>query len=449
MIENLHPKKIVEELDKYIVGQNEAKKVVSLALRSRWRRKQLDKDMQNDIFPKNIILMGPTGVGKTEIARRLSSISTAPFLKIEATKFTEVGYMGRDVESMIRDLVEIAINLVKSEKALKVEKRAATRARKRILDLLAGQPKKEDNKDIEEKDDQGRTRAFIEAKFEKGEFDEKEIEIEVQELRPMPKLEYFSNQGAEEIDMSFSDIFKGLLPKGKKKKRRIKVKEAFDIFCDEEQAKMISTEDVISEAKERVQNDGMVFVDEIDKIAGSYSKASGPDVSREGVQRDLLPLVEGTRVNTRYGVIDTAHILFIGAGAFNVSKPSDLIPELQGRFPLRVELHALTKKDFARILIEPKNALIKQYKALMGVENLKLEFTDDAIKELADSAFRLNQTSENIGARRLFTIMEFLLEEISFESPYKKGEKKKITAAFVRDRLEKFTNDEDLTNYIL
>ncbi|MCK4643231.1 ATP-dependent protease ATPase subunit HslU [bacterium] len=448
-MENLHPKKIVEELDKYIVGQNEAKKVVSLALRSRWRRKQLDKDMQNDIFPKNIILMGPTGVGKTEIARRLSSISTAPFLKIEATKFTEVGYMGRDVESMIRDLVEIAINLVKSEKALKVEKRAATRARKRILDLLAGQPKKEDNKDIEEKDDQGRTRAFIEAKFEKGEFDEKEIEIEVQELRPMPKLEYFSNQGAEEIDMSFSDIFKGLLPKGKKKKRRIKVKEAFDIFCDEEQAKMISTEDVISEAKERVQNDGMVFVDEIDKIAGSYSKASGPDVSREGVQRDLLPLVEGTRVNTRYGVIDTAHILFIGAGAFNVSKPSDLIPELQGRFPLRVELHALTKKDFARILIEPKNALIKQYKALMGVENLKLEFTDDAIKELADSAFRLNQTSENIGARRLFTIMEFLLEEISFESPYKKGEKKKITAAFVRDRLEKFTNDEDLTNYIL
>ena len=449
MIDDLHPKKIVEELDKYIVGQNEAKKVVSLALRSRWRRKQLDKDMQNDIFPKNIILMGPTGVGKTEIARRLSSISTAPFLKIEATKFTEVGYMGRDVESMIRDLVEIAINLVKSEKALKVEKRAATRARKRILDLLAGQPKKQDNEDTEEKDDQGRTRAFIEAKFEKGEFDEKEIEIEVQELRPMPKLEYFSNQGAEEIDMSFSDIFKGLLPKGKKKKRRIKVKEAFDIFYEEEQAKMISTEDVISEAKERVQNDGMVFVDEIDKIAGSYSKASGPDVSREGVQRDLLPLVEGTRVNTRYGVIDTAHILFIGAGAFNVSKPSDLIPELQGRFPLRVELHALTKKDFARILIEPKNALIKQYKALMGVENLKLEFTDDAIKELADSAFRLNQTSENIGARRLFTIMEFLLEEISFESPYKKGEKKKITAAFVRDRLEKFTNDEDLTNYIL
>ena len=449
MIEDLKPKKIVEELDKYIVGQNEAKKVVSLALRSRWRRKQLDKDMQNDIFPKNIILMGPTGVGKTEIARRLSSISTAPFLKIEATKFTEVGYMGRDVESMIRDLVEIAINLVKSEKALKVEKRAATRARKRILDLLAGQPKKQDNEDTEEKDDQGRTRAFIEAKFEKGEFDEKEIEIEVQELRPMPKLEYFSNQGAEEIDMSFSDIFKGLLPKGKKKKRRIKVKEAFDIFCEEEQAKMISTEDVISEAKERVQNDGMVFVDEIDKIAGSYSKASGPDVSREGVQRDLLPLVEGTRVNTRYGVIDTAHILFIGAGAFNVSKPSDLIPELQGRFPLRVELHALTKKDFARILIEPKNALIKQYKALMGVENLKLEFTDDAIKELADSAFRLNQTSENIGARRLFTIMEFLLEEISFESPYKKGEKKKITAAFVRDRLEKFTNDEDLTNFIL
>ncbi|MCK5599949.1 ATP-dependent protease ATPase subunit HslU [bacterium] len=448
-MDDLHPKKIVEELDKYIVGQNEAKKVVSLALRSRWRRKQLDKDMQNDIFPKNIILMGPTGVGKTEIARRLSSISTAPFLKIEATKFTEVGYMGRDVESMIRDLVEIAINLVKSEKALKVEKRAATRARKRILDLLAGQPKKQDNEDTEEKDDQGRTRAFIEAKFEKGEFDEKEIEIEVQELRPMPKLEYFSNQGAEEIDMSFSDIFKGLLPKGKKKKRRIKVKEAFDIFCEEEQAKMISTEDVISEAKERVQNDGMVFVDEIDKIAGSYSKASGPDVSREGVQRDLLPLVEGTRVNTRYGVIDTAHILFIGAGAFNVSKPSDLIPELQGRFPLRVELHALTKKDFARILIEPKNALIKQYKALMGVENLKLEFTDDAIKELADSAFRLNQTSENIGARRLFTIMEFLLEEISFESPYKKGEKKKITAAFVRDRLEKFTNDEDLTNYIL
>ncbi len=449
MIEDLHPKKIVKELDKYIVGQNEAKKVVSLALRSRWRRKQLDKDMQKDIFPKNIILMGPTGVGKTEIARRLSSISTAPFLKIEATKFTEVGYMGRDVESMIRDLVEIAINLVKSEKALKVEKRAATRARKRILDLLAGQPKKEDNKDTEEKDDQGRTRAFIEAKFEKGEFDEKDIEIEVQELRPMPKLEYFSNQGAEEIDMSFSDIFKGLLPKGKKKKRRIKVKEAFDIFYEEEQAKMISTEDVISEAKERVQNDGMVFVDEIDKIAGNYSKASGPDVSREGVQRDLLPLVEGTRVNTRYGVIDTSHILFIGAGAFNVSKPSDLIPELQGRFPLRVELHALTKEDFARILIEPKNALIKQYKALMGVENLKLEFTDDAIKELADSAFRLNQTSENIGARRLFTIMEFLLEEISFESPYKKGEKKKITAAFVRDRLEKFTNDEDLTNFIL
>ncbi|MCD6580086.1 ATP-dependent protease ATPase subunit HslU [bacterium] len=437
---NYEPKKVVSELDKYIVGQNDAKKVVSIALRNRWRRKQLSPQMQREIYPKNIIMIGPTGVGKTEIARRLSQLTGSPFIKLEATKFTEVGYVGRDVESMIRDLVEIGINIVKNEKVKIVEKKARTLAKKRIIAAIlgAGSIDGEENK----------AREFVKSKWEKGEFNNKEIEVEVKEMKPMPKIEYFSNQGAEEIDFSFSDIFKGMFKSGDKKKRKMKAKDAYEMFLDEEKEKLINRDDVILEAKNRVQNEGIVFIDELDKIAGNYSNSSGPDISREGVQRDLLPLVEGTKVNTRYGVIDTAHILFIGAGAFNVSKPSDLIPELQGRFPLRVELLPLTADDFKRILVEPESSLIKQYIALLGTENLDLKFTKDGINEIATFSYTLNQTRENIGARRLFTVMEYILEDTSFNVPYN-NEKLKIDRKFVQAKLATMKQKEDLSDYIL
>lgn len=437
---NYEPKKVVSELDKYIVGQNDAKKVVSIALRNRWRRKQLSPQMQREIYPKNIIMIGPTGVGKTEIARRLSQLTGSPFIKLEATKFTEVGYVGRDVESMIRDLVEIGINIVKNEKVKIVEKKARTLAKKRIIAAIlgAGSIDGEENK----------AREFVKSKWEKGEFNNKEIEVEVKEMKPMPKIEYFSNQGAEEIDFSFSDIFKGMFKSGDKKKRKMKAKDAYEMFLDEEKEKLINRDDVILEAKNRVQNEGIVFIDELDKIAGNYSNSSGPDISREGVQRDLLPLVEGTKVNTRYGVIDTAHILFIGAGAFNVSKPSDLIPELQGRFPLRVELLPLTADDFKRILVEPESSLIKQYIALLGTENLDLKFTKDGINEIATFSYILNQTRENIGARRLFTVMEYILEDTSFNVPYN-NEKLKIDRKFVQAKLATMKQKEDLSDYIL
>jgi ATP-dependent HslUV protease ATP-binding subunit HslU len=443
-LNNYEPKKVVKELNRYIIGQDKAKKIVAIALRNRWRRKQLSLDLQRDIYPKNIIMIGPTGVGKTEIARRLSSITSSPFLKIEASKFTEVGYMGRDVESMVRDLIEIAVNMVKKEQTTKVEKQAQQRAKKRIINFLMGKTNEKS-----ESENESKTQAFITSKFEKGEFDEKEIEIDVEQMIPLPKLEYITNQGVEEIDMSISDMFKNLFPKGKKKKRRMKIKKAYELFIEEEKNKMINTDDVIMEARDRTENEGIIFIDELDKIAGNYGKGSGPDVSREGVQRDLLPIVEGTKVTTRYGIIDTAHILFIGAGAFNVSTPSDLIPELQGRFPLRVELNPLTAKDFERILKEPENSLIKQYKALLQVENLELDFTNKAIEKIANIAYELNQTAENIGARRLFTIMEYLLEDISFKSPYKRGTKFALDDKFVENSVKDFSENEDLSNYIL
>ncbi len=437
---NYEPRKVVAELDKYIVGQDDAKKVVAIALRNRWRRKQLSPQMQREIYPKNIIMIGPTGVGKTEIARRLSQITGSPFIKIEATKFTEVGYVGRDVESMVRDLIEIGINIVKNEKAKEVEKKAKISAKKRIISTILGSG----SIDGEE----NKARDFVKRKWENGDFDDKEVEIEVSEMKPLPKIEYFSNQGSEEIDFSFSDLFKGMFKGGNKKKRRIKAKDAYEIFLEDEKEKLINRDDVIMEAKKRVQNEGIIFIDEMDKIAGNYSNASGPDVSREGVQRDLLPLVEGTKVSTRYGVVDTAHVLFIGAGAFNVSKPSDLIPELQGRFPLRVELLPLKVDDFKRILVEPENSLIKQYTALLGTEDLELKFSKDGINEIATFSFKLNQTRENIGARRLFTVMEYILEDISYNAPYK-NEKLKIDKKFIQGKLTKMKEKEDLSDFIL
>ncbi len=437
--ENFTPGKTVEELDRYIVGQAKAKRTVAIALRNRWRRKQLSADLQKEIYPKNIIMIGPTGVGKTEIARRLSIMTSAPFLKVEATKYTEVGYVGRDVESMIRDLMEISINIVKNEKARKVETRALEKARSKLIKLLSGKEETEENS----------TTAFIESKFEKGDFDDKEIDVEVESMVPLPKIEYISNQGIEEIDMSVPDLFKGLFGKGKKKNRRMKVRDAFEYFKEDEKNKLINTDEVILEARQKLENEGIIFIDEMDKIAGNYSKASGPDVSREGVQRDLLPLVEGTKVSSRYGILDTSHILFIGAGAFNVSKPSDLIPELQGRFPLRVELSALSENDLKRILLEPKNSLVMQYKALLGVEGVDLDFTGSGIDEIAANAFKTNQTAENIGARRLFTIMEFLLEDISFNTPCAGNTEFKIDREFVQSRLKEFEGNEDLKKYIL
>ena len=437
------PREIVSELDKYIVGQKDAKRCVAIALRNRWRRQQVPEPLRDEIAPKNIIMIGPTGVGKTEIARRLAKLAQAPFLKVEASKFTEVGYVGRDVESMVRDITDLATNMLKEEESKKVQKRAEEMAEERLLDLLLPPTGKGQNKEGE---NQQATREKLRKLLKTGKLNEKYVEVEIVD-RNLPVVEIFSASGLEEMDINIKDMFGGLFPK-KKKQRKVKVPEALQILSQEEAYKLVDMDSVIKQAIERVEQSGIIFIDEIDKIAGRES-SYGPDVSREGVQRDILPIVEGTTVTTKYGMVKTDHILFIAAGAFHVSKPSDLIPELQGRFPIRVELDSLGKDDLVRILTEPENALIKQYTALLETESVKLEFKGDAIAEIAEMATLINERTENIGARRLYTMMERLLDEISFDAPDKSGECMAIDAKYVREKLKDFVEDEDLSRYIL
>ncbi len=459
----LTPREIVAELDKYVIGQRNAKRSVAIALRNRWRRQRVDEDLQDEIAPKNIIMIGPTGVGKTEIARRLSKLAQAPFLKIEASKFTEVGYVGRDVESMVRDLTELAVNMVRGEETEKVKAKAREIAEERMLDLLLPPVRK----DLPPKEPEGESEELPAAPEEKfkynsretsptreklrqmlrtGKLNDRMVELELSQ-RHLPMVEIFSSAGMEEMDINLKEMFSTLLPK-KTKRRRVKVPEGLDLLTEEESQRLIDMDKVTGLAIQRVEQGGIIFLDEIDKIAGRET-THGPDVSREGVQRDLLPIVEGTTVTTRYGMVKTDHILFIAAGAFHVSKPSDLIPELQGRFPIRVELESLTKEDFIRILTEPKNALIKQYTALLATEGISLSFTEDAIAEIAEIATLVNQRTENIGARRLHTIMERLLDEISFDAPDRAEKKVMVDAKYVREKLTEIIKDEDLSRYIL
>jgi ATP-dependent HslUV protease ATP-binding subunit HslU len=443
MMQTFTPREIVSELDKYIVGQKDAKRAVAIALRNRWRRQQVPEPLRDEIAPKNIIMIGPTGVGKTEIARRLAKLAQAPFLKIEASKFTEVGYVGRDVESMVRDVTELAVNMLKAEESHKVQQRAEEMAEERLLDLLLPPSAKGLQKEGE---DQRTTREKLRKLLKAGKLNGKYVEVEIID-RNLPMVEIFSASGLEEMDINIKDMFGSLFPK-KKKQRKVKVPEALTILSQEEAYKLIDMESVIKQAIERVEQSGIIFLDEIDKIAGRES-AYGPDVSREGVQRDILPIVEGTTVTTKYGMVKTDHILFIAAGAFHVSKPSDLIPELQGRFPIRVELDSLGKPDLVRILTEPENALIKQYTALLETESVKVNFKEDGIEEIAEMAALINERSENIGARRLYTMMEKLLDEISFDAPEMSGKSLVIDAQYVQEKLKEFVEDEDLSRYIL
>ena len=438
VLDELTPREIVRELDKYVIGQADAKRAVAIALRNRIRRQKLPPEMADEVMPKNILMMGPTGVGKTEIARRLAKLSNSPFLKVEASKFTEVGYVGRDVESMIRDLVDIAIDMVRGERLDEIGDRAETTAEERLLDLLMP-PQPEASETAE------RTREKLREKLRAGKLDDRLVEIDVKERGP--SFEITTNMGVEEMDVNLKDMLPNIFGQ-RSRKRQMRVAEAMDYLVQEEEQKLIDMDHVTRVAIERVETGGIIFLDEIDKIAGRES-GHGPDVSREGVQRDILPIVEGTTVNTRYGFVRTDHILFIAAGAFHVSKPSDLIPELQGRFPIRVELKTLTVGDFIRILKEPKNALVKQYSALMDTEGIKLTFAEDAVEEVAKYAARVNESSENIGARRLHTIMEKLLEEISFEGPNLKKKNVRIDAAYVSKQLADIVKDQDLSRYIL
>ncbi len=438
LLDELTPREIVAELDKHVVGQSDAKRSVAIALRNRVRRQKLDPEMAEEVMPKNILMIGPTGVGKTEIARRLAKLANSPFLKVEASKFTEVGYVGRDVESIIRDLVDVAIDMVREERLEQVADRAEQQAEERLLDLLMP-PQPEGSDSIE------RTREKLREKLRAGKLDDRMVEVDVKERGPT--FEVSTNGNIEEMDINLKDVIPGLFGP-RTKKRNMRVSEALEYLVQEEEQKLVDMDQVTRIALERVERNGIVFLDEIDKIAGREG-GHGPDVSREGVQRDILPIVEGTTVNTRHGFVRTDHILFIAAGAFHVSKPSDLIPELQGRFPIRVELKSLTEADFIRILKEPKSALVKQYMALLETEGIRLTFTEDALIEIARNAAQVNESSENIGARRLHTIMEKLLEEISFDGPDLKKKNIKVDAVYVRKQLADIVKDQDLSRYIL
>lgn len=448
---SLTPKEIVKELDIYIIGQKNAKKSVAIALRNRFRRQKLPSEIADDIIPKNILMIGPTGVGKTEIARRLAKLTRSPFIKVEASKFTEVGYVGRDVESIIRDLVRISIDLVKVEKMKTNREKAKKNAEDRILDILLPPPKKVKGPASElniEENGQSETREKLRKLFKGGNLDDRMLEVEVKSAHSTP-FEIFSSSGVEEIGISIGEMMPNMFGGSKSKKRKMNVSEAFEYFVNEEQNKLLDMDEISKTAIQRAEQMGIVFLDEIDKIAGREGSSGGPMVSREGVQRDLLPIIEGTTVNTRSGMVKTDHILFIGAGAFHVSKPSDLIPELQGRFPIRVELDSLSKSDFIKILNEPKNALTKQYRALLGTEGIDIEFTEDSIIEIAQFAEDLNSSSENIGARRLHTIIEKVMEDISFEASDVGSGKVKIDSKYVRDKVKDIAEDTDLSKYIL
>jgi ATP-dependent HslUV protease ATP-binding subunit HslU len=439
------PREIVAELDKYIVGQAAAKRAVAIAIRNRWRRQQLPDALRKDVTPKNIIMIGPTGVGKTEIARRLAQLIGAPFLKVEATKYTEVGYHGRDVESMIRDLTDMAIGMVKAQQRGQVETKAKERVTERLLDMLLPGSNSWDPENAEENERQKRTREKMKTRLEAGELEDRTVELNI-EQKAVP-VQIFSNLGMENMDVDFQHMFERILPK-QSQNRQIPIKEARKILLEQETEALIDRQAVTEKAVELVENQGIVFIDELDKVCGPQS-SHGPDVSRQGVQRDLLPVVEGTTVNTRHGPVRTDHILFIAAGAFHVSKPADLMPELQGRFPIRVELTDLKREDFLRILTEPKHALTKQYAELLATEGVTLEFTTDGIEALADIAFEVNRTAQNIGARRLHTILERVVEEISYQGPDLPDKNVRITGPYVRGQLEEIMQKEDLSKFIL
>lgn len=466
MLDELTPRQIVQELDKYVVGQQAAKKAVAIALRNRIRRQRLSPEMAEDVLPKNILMIGPTGVGKTEIARRLARLSNSPMIKVEASKYTEVGYVGRDVESMIRDLVEMAVDMVRAQKTAEIQEKAERNVEERLLDLLLPSARRgarrTADEDVESDDEQDawastlepyeadqlqRTREKLRQQLREGKLESRQVEMEVRE-KFYPTFEIFTSQGIEQMDVNIQDMIPGIFGAGRKKRRRMRVDEAREYLLQEEEQRLIDMDQVARQALEMVEQSGIVFLDEIDKIAGRES-GHGPDVSREGVQRDLLPMIEGTTVSTRYGTVRTDHILFIAAGAFHVSKPSDLIPELQGRFPIRVELDPLTVDDFKRILREPKNSLIKQYKALLETDGITLNFTDDAIDSMAEFAFAVNEQTENIGARRLQTIMEKVLEDIAFDAPNLENKEQTIDAEYVRRKLADIAKNQDLSRYIL
>ena len=444
---NMTPQETVDALDRYIIGQTDAKKAVAIALRNRWRRLQLGEDLKDEILPKNIIMIGATGIGKTEIARRISRLVNAPFIKVEASKFTEVGYVGRDVESMIRDLTDNSVNMVRQEQMERKQDAAREMVEERLLNLLLP-PAGDKQDDSEEKAAPNQTREKFRKKLRSGELDQRIVELDIAERPSGAVMEFMPISTNDNMDINIRDMLANMMPK-QSKRRRVSIEDARNILQQEEVGKLIDMEEVSREAVKRVEQSGIIFLDEVDKIASRRSHSQGPDISREGVQRDLLPIVEGSTVNTKYGPVQTDHILFIAAGAFHLTKPSDMIPELQGRFPIRVELLSLNKKDFVRILTEPKNALIVQYTALMKTEGVKLEFTKDAIDKIAEIACQINEDSENIGARRLHTVMEQLLEEVSFTAPELKDQKISVTPQYIQSRLSNLLKNQDLSRYIL